>query len=125
MADWVGFVGREEYLARIFAGGVHMGAFYDLRGISGAGKSVLMHEVERRAVAEHAAVLVDLKDYFSAFERDADESMGVREEAQRFCQAMTAILNGLRDRPSPLSDAVQDMLNEVGKLRSAVASEGM
>jgi hypothetical protein len=100
------------------------GVLWDVRGIAGAGKSVLLREVERRVSRSDVVVLVEAEDYFTAFEQGAtaagdagDPSVGLR----RFGRATSALLNGLLDR-SARGTAVE-VLNEIGQ--AVRAAEGL
>lgn len=121
MSDWSDFVGRENLLATILNGGAGTGAFYDVRGIAGAGKSVLLRELERRIGGEHVVVLIDAKDYFTAFEQKGatpgGQAADPRGEFLRFIRVMPSILLSVADRLPEAMEIFKDVLDEMGQLR--------
>ena len=92
------------------------GVLWDVRGIAGAGKSVLLREVERRASRSDVVVLVEAEDYFTAFEQGeaaAGDAGGPGGELRRFGRATSALLNGLLDRSA--RGAVEGVFNDIGQ----------
>ena len=98
---------RQELLGLLL--GSAPGVMWDVRGIAGAGKSVLLREVERRAARDDVVVLLEMQDYFTAFgqgETAADAPGEAGEELRRFGRALSAVMSGLRD----LSAAAQGVV---------------
>ncbi len=117
--DWADCVGREEFLGRILAGDVGTGAFHEVRGVVGAGKSVLLSEAARRAEQEHVVVLVDAKDHVPASGQlpTGDGRSDPRGEAHRFGRILADVLGALWDRPPEVAKILAGMLDDIGRLR--------
>ena len=94
MADDQDLVVREELLRPLFES--RLGVVWDVYGISGAGKSMLLREVERQAGEDDDVVLVELRDYFTAFERGeaANRFGGPAGELRRFQRLLSAVMKG-------------------------------
>jgi hypothetical protein len=94
-----------------------LGVVWDVYGISGAGKSTLLRDVERRAGEHDVVVLVELRDYFTAFERgNAAGRLGdPAGDLRRFQRVLAAVMNGLRDKSPRARAAVENILNDIGR----------
>jgi hypothetical protein len=67
--DGTHFVGRKDLINRILGGTPGAGAFYELRGITGAGKSALLEEVARLVTGVGDVVAhLRVEDYFSTLD---------------------------------------------------------
>jgi hypothetical protein len=110
MAGDVDLVVREELVGRLTGGaGVR-----DVRGAAGVGKSMLLREVERRADPGDVVVLVEMQDYFTAFEQGRGAVAGPGGELRRFGRMLSVVVSGLRDRQAARG-AAEGILNEIGR----------
>jgi hypothetical protein len=124
MASDADLVARRDLLDRLTgkhpAGG--SGGVWDVQGPAGAGKSILLRGVERQAGRRDAVVLVEMQDYFTAFDQGFDDNRetadalaGRTGELRRFSQAVSAVISGLRDR-SAAAGAVEGILNHIAQV---------
>jgi hypothetical protein len=110
-----------------------LGVVWDVRGIAGAGKSLLLRDLQRRVSQEDGVVLVDLQDYFTTLgpgESAADRFGGPGGELRRFGRVLSTVMEGLRYTTPKMRGAIEDILNaigrtvqEAGKLGQAEADE--
>jgi hypothetical protein len=134
MASDADLVTRQDLLDRLTGqspADADPGGLWDVQGFPGAGKSILLREVERHAGPQDAVVLVEMQDYFTAFERNfensseaADSLDGRGGELRRFSQAVSAVISGLRDRRAA-GDAVETILNDIAQVVTAARDEGL
>src|SRR5271165_7695320 len=115
MAGNQDLVVREELLSRLLESG--LGVVWDVRGIAGAGKSVLLREVQRRAGQDDVVVLVEMQDYFTAFQQGeaASDFGGPGGELRRFGRVLSEVMNGLREISPAVRKAIEDILNDIGR----------
>jgi hypothetical protein len=89
------------------------GETWDVRGIAGAGKSVLLREMGRRAGRRDLVITLEMQDYYTAFERGEAAIGRAREpggELRRFGRALSAVAGPLLERP-----AREAVLNDIGR----------
>jgi hypothetical protein len=84
---------------------------------------VLLREVARRAGPGDVVVLVDVQDYLTEFGADGGGA-GAGGELRRFGRMLSAMAEGLRDRPAARG-AVDAVLNEVGRAVRAAGDAGL
>src|SRR5579859_2598404 len=104
---------REDLLATLV--GSPAGVLWDVRGIAGAGKSVLLREVGRRAAASDVVAVMEPESYLTAFEQEdaAGGAPGPGDELRRFGRAASAMMSGLAGRSA--RGAVEGVLNVIGQ----------
>jgi len=101
-----------EYLLSELAGSP-AGVVWDVQGIAGAGKSVLLQELGRRAGRRDLVIPLEMQDYFTAFEQGeaaVGRASGPRGELRRFGRALSAVVGVLLDR-----SAGEAVLNDIGQ----------
>jgi hypothetical protein len=116
MAGSEDLVVREELLRPLLES--RLGVVWDVRGIAGAGKSVLLRHIQRRASRNDVVVLVALRDYFTAFDQGeaaADRFGGPGGELRRFGRVLSAVMNGLRDISPTVRGTAEHILNDIGR----------
>jgi hypothetical protein len=116
MAGSQELVVREELLRPLLES--RLGVVWDVRGIAGAGKSLLLRDLERRAGRDDVVVLVELRDYFTAFEQGeaaADRFGGPGGELRRFGRVLSAVMNGVGSTSPTVRGAVEGVLNDIGR----------
>lgn len=99
--DRADFIGREALISRILDGDSGRGAFYELRGIAGAGKSALLLEVQRQAAATGDTVVhIQVEEYCSTLDRAAANTAEIdpHSELQRFHNIALAVVEPLLPR---------------------------
>ncbi len=102
---------RESLLSEL--AGSPGGVVWDVRGIAGAGKSVLLREMGRRAGRRDLVLQLDMQDYFTTFDRGeaaAGRARGPQAELRRFGLALSAVAGALLDQP-----AREAVLNGIGE----------
>jgi hypothetical protein len=97
------------------------GVVWDVRGIAGAGKSVLLRELGRRAGRRDVVIPLEMQDYYTAFERG--EAAGGRPggpggELRRFGRVLSVMAGALLDRL-----ACERALNDIGRAVGAPGGE--
>ena len=106
---------REDLLGLLLNSGC--GVVWDVRGNAGAGKSVLLRQVQQRAGPNDVVVLIEMQDYHRPFEFGegaVDGVGGLGGELRRFGQAVAAVIDGLLDR-SATRAAVGEILEDIAQ----------
>jgi hypothetical protein len=106
---------REPLLSELT--GPAPGVVWDVRGTPGAGKSILLRELGRRAGRQDLVVQLEMQDYFTAFEQGEEtvgRASGPRGELRRFGRMLSAMVSGLLDQAAE-QGALVELLNDIGE----------
>lgn len=112
------FIGRKALITRILGGKPGSGALYELRGITGAGKSALLMEVQRQVTAVGDIVMrIPVEGYFSTLDL-APSSTGEIDldgELQRFGTIALAVVESLsQNQDTDIRDAMAEIRRRLG-----------